>query len=222
MGRPYGKTVPYPDVGPEQIHQIYRQSQHKPIYAYGFFVDDIEFDEAEEALGRVDPSLSPLDQYDPMIDEMMSELHALGLATNAIIPHICGMRRNDYEGWLVILGTGFDCKLHAPVSPGLVEKVQTILHMKKEPSWFETMSAVYPPPDASLDGHAKSYTTAEDAYECVLKNAKVLQQLRWFYHQVGVPFANQDTAIVLLTNLIRLIESWSLFEVDRRSINYPI
>ncbi|KAG8680716.1 Lysine-specific demethylase 6A, partial [Ceratobasidium sp. 423] len=53
------------------------------------------------------------------------------------------------------------------------------------------------PPDV------RQYTVAKDAYERVPKDspnhAKVFQQLGWLYHQAGAPFANKDTAIVLLT-----------------------
>ncbi|CAE6477694.1 unnamed protein product [Rhizoctonia solani] len=77
---------------------------------------------------------------------------------------------------------------------------------------FERIHRNPPAPLTNIDiwfqiGHVyeqmKDYTAAKDAYERVLKDspnhAKVLQQLGWLYHQAGAPFANQDTAIVLLT-----------------------
>ncbi|KAJ1310911.1 hypothetical protein OPQ81_009424 [Rhizoctonia solani] len=77
---------------------------------------------------------------------------------------------------------------------------------------FERIHRNPPAPLTNIDiwfqiGHVyeqmKDYTAAKDAYERVLKDspnhAKVLQQLGWLYHQAGAPFANQDTAIMLIT-----------------------
>ncbi|EUC65476.1 general transcriptional corepressor ssn6, putative [Rhizoctonia solani AG-3 Rhs1AP] len=89
---------------------------------------------------------------------------------------------------------------------------------------FERIHRNPPAPLTNIDiwfqiGHVyeqmKDYTAAKDAYERVLKDspnhAKVLQQLGWLYHQAGAPFANQDTAIVLLTKSLESDpQSWYL------------
>ncbi|QRV91558.1 general transcriptional corepressor ssn6 [Ceratobasidium sp. AG-Ba] len=63
----------------------------------------------------------------------------------------------------------------------------------------------------------KDYNAAKDAYERVLKDspnhAKVLQQLGWLYHQAGASFANQETAIMLITKSLESgndAQSWYL------------
>ncbi|KAG9103304.1 glucose repression mediator protein [Ceratobasidium sp. 370] len=64
----------------------------------------------------------------------------------------------------------------------------------------------------------KDYNAAKEAYERVLKDspnhAKVLQQLGWLYHQAGASFANQETAIMLITKSLESdpgdAQSWYL------------
>ncbi|CAE6479083.1 unnamed protein product [Rhizoctonia solani] len=47
---------------------------------------------------------------------------------------------------MVVLGTGFDLKHHAPISDELVRRVQDILNVKEMPSWWAMPDYVYPPP----------------------------------------------------------------------------
>ncbi|EUC64531.1 hypothetical protein RSOL_513730 [Rhizoctonia solani AG-3 Rhs1AP] len=145
MGRGYGYLIPYPDVPAEQVHEIYQQSLRRIVYGYGFFVDPFALDSKKVSLGE-DESQA--------LKKVKSDLYALGLHPTSIASHYptpMWLRdTGEEEGWLVILGTGFDLKHHVPISSEMVKHAQAILSTDEEPSWWPMMEFCYPSPKSWL------------------------------------------------------------------------
>ncbi|KAG8749299.1 hypothetical protein FRC11_011457 [Ceratobasidium sp. 423] len=146
-----GRRLAYPDVPSPKIHEIYKQSLHKPIHAFGFYVDLAElYDKKRGPLGSLNLSIPIADDVGVLLQEVRSELVAAGLHKLSIawIP-IPKQRRTIYSGdeaWLVILGTGFDKTPHVPISDELTQCVRDILKTEEPPSWWSMTLFTYPPP----------------------------------------------------------------------------
>ncbi|KDN36618.1 hypothetical protein RSAG8_10721, partial [Rhizoctonia solani AG-8 WAC10335] len=151
MGRGYGYLIPFPDVSPDRVDEIYQQSQRRIIYGYGFFVGPFALIDKKKSLGS-DHSYAGQD----MLDKAQSDLYALGLQPKSITSHyptpMWFRDTCDEEGWLVILGTGFGLQHHVPISDELVQRVQAILSTDDEPSWWPMMEFLYPPPKCEYPG----------------------------------------------------------------------
>ncbi|CAE6477248.1 unnamed protein product [Rhizoctonia solani] len=131
-----GRRFAYPDAPPSKLYEIYRQSRRQPIHAYGFYVDPVElYDKKQEPLQS--STFRPED-FSLFLWETKQELFATGLHKLAVITV---PRPKQYhtvldEGWLVILGTGFDETPHVPISDELTQRVRDILETDEPPAWW--------------------------------------------------------------------------------------
>ncbi|CAE6462112.1 unnamed protein product [Rhizoctonia solani] len=150
-----GYRLNYPEVSYSTVKEIYRKSLRQPIHAYGFFVELSELHERRRPIDTLDPSISIIDDMSAMLWDMKSQLIATGLHELSIpvIPTPKKFRTNDAAayGWLVILGTGFDEKLHVPTPDGLKERVRAILGVDEEPGWWTMRLFSYPHPNLWLE-----------------------------------------------------------------------
>ncbi|CAE6525612.1 unnamed protein product [Rhizoctonia solani] len=67
---------------------------------------------------------------------MATGLHKLAIATSIPTPKRFRTPSSDENGWLVILGTGFDKTLHVPVPDELLRRVREILEIEEDPAWW--------------------------------------------------------------------------------------
>ncbi|CAE6472531.1 unnamed protein product [Rhizoctonia solani] len=153
-----GYKLAYPDVTHPEIYEIYKQSLHKPIHAYGFFVDPVQlFTKRQDR----SPAMDELAAKDVLrfLWELREELHATGLHKLAIAsiptPKRYQTSSSGDNGWLVILGTGFDKTLHVPVPEELMRRVREILETEEPPAWWSTRWFNYPHPKLWIEDRKK-------------------------------------------------------------------
>lgn len=144
-----GGRLAYPDVDRAQIIQIHNQSLQvgMSIYAYGFF---FALDDAFRKSHP--PSSNNANKIGKFVENLRTDLLAAGLPRTFITwyPTPSRLRVPGHtleQGWLVVLGTGFDKKLHAPIPDGLEERVKAILGTQDEPQWWLMEGYAYPLPN---------------------------------------------------------------------------
>ncbi|CAE7168658.1 unnamed protein product [Rhizoctonia solani] len=147
-----GGKLAYPDVSAEMIHEIYKQSQHERICAYGFFVDLPDLYERKRSVSDPGRSFSSvMEDMRKVLEQTRLDLLAAGLNHLSIAHFPTPKNRRKItspdNGWLIILVTGFKKTSHAPVSEELVERVQAILATDERPTWW-LMSRLYGYPSA--------------------------------------------------------------------------
>ncbi|CAE6411207.1 unnamed protein product [Rhizoctonia solani] len=86
---------------------------------------------------------------------MATGLHKLAIATSIPTPKRFRTPSSDENGWLVILGTGFDKTLHVPVPDELLRQVREILEIEEDPAWWLMRWFNYPHPKLWIADRAK-------------------------------------------------------------------
>lgn len=115
------------------------------IYAYGFFIVlDNAYCKAHP------PSSNDGTKIRELVQKLETDLIAAGLSHTFItwFPTPSRLRVLECtldEDLLVMLGTGFDKKLHALIPDGLEEQLKTILGTQDEPQWWLMEGYSYPP-----------------------------------------------------------------------------
>ncbi|CAE6337649.1 unnamed protein product [Rhizoctonia solani] len=146
------ELIVYPIVPPGKITEIYKRSRREPINGYGFFIELMSAYNKEYPVDSPDRSIHGNKNSFKWMESLRNRLIAAGVHNSYVVdyPTLPKCRIGDCceEGWLVILGTGFNKALHTPLSDGLVERVQEVIGTDKKPSWFTMKRFSYPDPKA--------------------------------------------------------------------------
>ncbi|CAE6511443.1 unnamed protein product [Rhizoctonia solani] len=160
-----GKRLAYPDVSPEKLHEIYRQSLRKPNHAYGFFVSPVAL--YKKIRGRPESPDMPIeDDVGLFLWDIQQQLYGIGLHKLAIVdvptPKQCRDIYLQDFGWLIILGTGFDKTLHVPISDEFTQCVQNILQTEEPPAWWSMKQFTYAHPKLWIESREKMMRKAQE------------------------------------------------------------
>ncbi|KAH7334067.1 hypothetical protein B0J17DRAFT_709097 [Rhizoctonia solani] len=122
---------------------------YQPIHAYGFFVDLLALYNRKR--GRPDsPDIDAADDvsrflWDVEMELLAAGLHKLSIASVPTPKQFHTIYSGD-EGWLVILGTGFDMTPHVPIPSEITERVRNIFKAEEPPGWWSMRWFTYPAP----------------------------------------------------------------------------
>ncbi|CUA75809.1 hypothetical protein RSOLAG22IIIB_06090 [Rhizoctonia solani] len=146
----------YPDAPPSKLYEIYRQSLRQPIHAYGFYVDPAQL--YHKKRDRCQPNRPLAKDLSLFMWETRQELLDTGLHKLAvtIVPSPKQYRTiSSTQGWLIILGTGFDKTPHVPISDELTQRVRGIIETDEPPTWWSLRSYEYAHPKIWIEDRAK-------------------------------------------------------------------
>ncbi|CAE6477255.1 unnamed protein product [Rhizoctonia solani] len=146
----------YPDAPPSKLYEIYQQSRRQPIHAYGFYIDPVQLYHKKQ--DRRQSNRTGAHDLRLFMWETKQELFATGLHPLAVttVPSPKQYRTiSSTEGWLIILGTGFDKTPHVPISDELTQRVRDILETDELPAWWSMRLYEYAHPKIWIEDRAK-------------------------------------------------------------------
>lgn len=156
----------YPDVGDDQIIEIYKQSRHKLIWGFGYFVDFVAEHNKAFPISNDDGLPHNSDEEVNFVDYFEQKLLATGAQVVWYSTPLEQRRLGAHDmGWLVVLTTGFNKTAHTPADNLITECVKSVLKRTDDPGWWPMKGFSYPPAKCeSL--HDLKNTTSDGVARC--------------------------------------------------------